>query len=396
MALFGKLAIAASTAGTDDVRFFAGFARTIGRVGPVNVYGVPHAGVLVYNHGPLTGIMLYVCDRLWSHGAFFPLLIRLPACLADLVTSLVVFELARERMDLRRARWCALAVALSPVLVGVSGFHGNTDPVFVCFVLLSVWLLSSRRRAVSAGVCLGLALSIKIVPVVVVPVLLIAAYRQGRRSLTMFLAGFLAVLASLWGLPLLEYYQQVKANVLDYAGSPDRRWGIPELARWIGVPNAWLNWWVGPGHVSVVLVSSGLGSLLVWRRPKEVAAAAALALSAVLLFSTAGADQYLAWPAAAVFLVDAWSACAYTLLAGVFVTELYTRWSHSFPWGHGVLWDWATARHWSHHEILLAGLVWVALAVNVLLGTRLAFARSTAVGRTPSAAPLHESSVQVG
>lgn len=366
LALFGKLAIAADTGGTTDVRIFAEFARSIGRVGPVHVYGLPRAGSLVYNHGPLTGIMLDLFDRLWRHGFSFPLLIRTPACVADFATSLIVFELARERVGVRRALWCGIAVALSPVLVGVSGFHGNTDPVFVCLVLLSAWLLTSNRSLVGAGACLALALSVKIVPVVVVPVLLIAAAQRGRRNLALFLAGLGGVLALLWGMPLFEYFHQVKANVLDYQGSPYRPWGVPKFFTWLGLPHSWLQWWVGPGHVSVVLVSAGIGSLLVWRRPNRLAMAVAASLVAVLVFSTAGADQYLAWPAAAVFLLDFWSGIAYTVFAGVFLTELYSRWSHGFPWGT------AFAHKWTHHELMLAAVAWGALAVNLVLGARTA------------------------
>ncbi|MDB5125735.1 MAG: hypothetical protein JWP94_3864 [Mucilaginibacter sp.] len=381
VALAFKLFIASTTAGTNDVRLFAKFAAEIGKVGPVGVYGYS-VGTMVYNHGPITGLLLWVFYRLEHWGASFPLLIRMPACFADFATCLLVFELTRDRVGVRRARWCGIAVALSPVLVGVSGFHGNTDPLFVCFVLASVWMLSSHRRMVAAGVFMGLALCVKTVPVVVVPALLVAAYKHNRRSLVLFTAGFGATLALLWGLPLLEHYQGVKQNVLQYAGVPYRPWGIPKIASWAGVPASWLTWWEGPGHNSIVVVSAGLGALLAWRRPKDVAVAVGLSLATLLLINTASADQYLAWPAAGVFLVEFWSGLAYTLIAGAFLTELYAKWSGGFPWGYAQAW------YWTHEELLVAGAAWGALAVNVALGTRMIFIRSGRRADDPPVADL--------
>lgn len=380
VALAFKLFIASTTAGTNDVRLFAKFALEIHRVGPVGVYGYS-VGTMVYNHGPVTSLLLWVFYHLEHWGASFPLLIRMPACFADFVTCLLVFELTRDRLGVRRARWCGIAVALSPVLVGVSGFHGNTDPLFVCLVLASVWLLSSRRRMVAAGVFMGLALCVKTVPVVVVPALLVAAYKHSRRSLVLFLAGFGAVLVLLWGLPLLEHFQGVKQNVLQYAGVPYRPWGIPQLASWAGVPRAWLDWWEGPGHNSIVVVSAGLGALLAWRRPRDVAMAVGLSLGTLLLINTASADQYLAWPAAGVFLVEFWSGLVYTLIAGAFLTELYARWSGGFPWGYAQAW------YWTNEELAVAAAAWAALAVNVAIGVRAIVVGSGARADDPPAGP---------
>ena len=51
-------------------------------------------------------------------------------------------------------------MAVSPVLFVISGFHGNTDPVFVMFALLSVYLLSDRRAPALAGLSIAIALSV--------------------------------------------------------------------------------------------------------------------------------------------------------------------------------------------------------------------------------------------
>jgi len=60
-------------------------------------------------------------------------------------------------------------MALSPVSIMVSGFHGNTDPVMICLVLLSIYLVESGRPAWLCGAIFGMAMWIKIVPVIFLP-----------------------------------------------------------------------------------------------------------------------------------------------------------------------------------------------------------------------------------
>ena len=373
-----KTAIAATTHGTDDVRTFMRFARVIAHVGPVGVYGVP--GLTIYNHGPLTGILLAGMSPLAAHGAAMPLLIRLPAILADLLACLLVFELTRDRMGVRRARWCGTVVALSPVLVAVSGFHGHTDPVFAVLALLSAWLLTRRRLPLQAGIALGLALSIKIVPVVAVPALLIAAFRLGGRGhVYRFGVGLAATLAALWAGPMLRYPVQVHADVLSYAGTSYRAWGLLHLATVLGVPPHWIDLWGSAGRFSVVLLATATGAWIAWRRPKEAGAAVGLSLAAMLLFSTATAAQYLAWAAAGVMVAEFWSGLAYNLLAGVFLTELYARWS-----GHWY-WDFARASLWTPVELWAGVAVWGTLAVAVVLGLRAVLRRPATVAATKDA-----------
>jgi Gpi18-like mannosyltransferase len=147
-----KLWVAATTFGTNDVHYWQSFAAAVRRVGPIKIYALPwsfspvngHVLAAPYNHPPLIGWMLVVVNHLVWHGFSFPFLIRLPASVADMVTTLVIFELLRVWRNLREATAAALLVACSPVLFIISGFHGNTDPVFVMFTLLSAYLLISR------------------------------------------------------------------------------------------------------------------------------------------------------------------------------------------------------------------------------------------------------------
>jgi Gpi18-like mannosyltransferase len=177
-----KLTVAYRTVGTNDVFHWTEFVSGAHRYGPVDLYLGTYAAV--YNHPPLIGWWLAGVDQLSSHVPWLTVrfLVRVPAVLADVLCTLLIFELLRGRRSLREATVAAALVACSPVLFVISGFHGNTDPVFVLLTLASAWLLLDRRMPTAAGVAIGLAVSVKLVPVVALPVLLVAAWR-GRYGL---------------------------------------------------------------------------------------------------------------------------------------------------------------------------------------------------------------------
>jgi hypothetical protein len=374
-----KVWLAATTHGTNDVDTFFQFATAIVHTGPAEIYGVPHPGADLYNHPPLTGDMLWVLKHLSDQGIGFGLLIRLPAILADLVTSLLVFELVRNRRgDPRAAMWAGIGAASSPILVVISGFHGNTDPVFVMFVLLAVWLLSSRELPLWAGAALGIALSVKVVPLVVVPVLLLWALLRGRRTLLLLAAGLAVTIAVIWTPAVWEHWPQVRDNVLGYAGWSAPQWGIAQVLSDLGLSRPQLVQVLAHARTPVVALSAALGAVLVWRRRDALGPAVGLTLGCLLLLSTATGTQYLAWAAAGLFLADLWTALLYNLVGGVFLCVLYTHWSHG-------TWNVARGALWSPGDTRLGLLAWAALIAAVVCGVRgvLAAPRPTPDVRTP-------------
>jgi 4-amino-4-deoxy-L-arabinose transferase-like glycosyltransferase len=360
-----KLEIAARTFGTNDVHYWGEFAQAVRDFGPVGIYG-HHFRVPVYNHGPLAGWMLVAINWLLDHGVTsFPFLIRVPACLADFVTALLVFELVRLVRPARGAAIAAVFVVCSPVLFVVSGFHGNTDPVFVMFALLSVYLLVVPGRALAAGVAFGLAVSIKLVPVVLGPVLLVVLVRLGWRRLAAFVSGGAIVFLLLWLPVLLSRWHAFRVQVLGYNGIGFRQWGLPQFLTWAHLPgvSAWLS---GPGRFGILLASGLAAAAIVWRRPGALVPAVGLSLVLFLLLSSAFGMQYLVWPLAGAYLIDTWAATGYNLAASVFVVVVYDRWNHAFPW------DWydAWAVPFSLRELVLMVLTWVLLAAVGFVGLR--------------------------
>lgn len=386
-----KLWVAATTFGTDDVHYFESFAAGVRRVGPINIYALPgafwHPGIKLkpgslaapYNHPPLIGWMLLVMNHLVRHGFSFPFLIRVPASVADLVTTLLIFEMLRARRSLREATAAALLVACSPVLFIVSGFHGNTDPVFVMFTLLSAYLLINRPSsarpwvaATLAGAAFAVALSVKIVPIVVLPTLLLIAARLGRRQLASFVAGSGVVLLPLWGPVVLRQWQPFRKDVLEYAGAGWRQWGPFEFAQALHAPASATTFIAGPGRFIAVLISALLPAVLLYWRRDAALPAIGLSLALFLLLSPAFGEQYLAWPVAAAYLIELRAATAYNLATGALLAEVYNRWNGGLPWNR------AEATPLLPKEVAALAVVWALLLLVVIVGLR-RIARSTGI-----------------
>jgi hypothetical protein len=363
-----KLALAATTFGTNDVHHWLAFAAAVREHGPVGIYGRETPGHL-YNHPPLSGWLLAAANWLVDHGGVpFTFLIRGPAILADTVTAVLVFELVRRRRPVREAAVAATLVALSPVLVVISGFHGNTDPLFVMLALLSVYLLGVRHwiAAAGAGVAIASAVSVKLVPVVLGPALLIAVGRQGRHRLAAFAAGAAAVVGVLWVPVLLTRWPEFRAQVLSYQGIEQREWGIVQFVRWAHLSESVTEGFVGWGRFVVLGLCAALPAIVVWRRPDALAPAAGLGLVLFLLLSPAFGMQYLSWAVAAAYLISTWAATGYQLAATVMVIVVYDHWNGAHPWQ----WWEAAGRPLTAGELALMVVTWIALVLVAIAGLR--------------------------
>lgn len=357
-----KLIVAARTYGTNDIRHWTDFVNGVASRGPVGVYGITFERSF-YNHPPVIGYFLQLVDFGRHHGVSIGFSIRSVASLADVGSALLVFELLRRRRSLREASWAAALVAVSPVLFIISGFHGNTDPIFVLFTLLALYLLADRDKPLAGGLSMGVAIGIKIVPVVAIPALLVLAFTKGRRPLLRFGAGFLAAFGISWLPALIREGTPLREHVLGYAGSGISQWGLIQIGHWFNDPG-WADFLTGSGRFPVVMLCALVPAALVWRRPARAAEAVGLSLVSFLFLSPAFGCQYLVWAVAAAYLLNFGWATVYNLGAGLVLFKVYTRWSHGFPWNHANYWGLVGV------ELIGALLLWTCLGLLAVLGIR--------------------------
>ena len=366
-ALLVKLALAATTGGTQDMGAWVAFAAGVRQQGPVGVYTLDFVsrGATQYNHPPLVGYLLEALSALHGWGVPIEFSLRAAAALSDVVAALLVFEILRRRRTMGVATFGGVTLAASPILLLVSGYHGNTDPVTMMLLWFGAHLLIDRRRAVLAGMAIALAVSVKLAPIVALPTL--AAWLIGRRDLRALLratAGFGVVIATVWGPALVLDWNDIRSNVLGYAGVDDRPWGLVKLMDSLDLPmvSAWL---IGPGRYAVLLICAVAPAALAWLRPRAAMECVAVSLIAFLVLSPAFGVQYLAWAALASVLLAPRLALAYNLLGGLFLFALYADWNHGLDWS-GI----AKGQPFRPIEAIAAGVLWAILAVLVLLGTR--------------------------
>ena len=172
-----KITLALKTHGTNDVLFWEADLEKIRHDGAVALYrdgAVLYRGPIAYhtekfNQPPF---MVWMC-LCWGwladvSGLPFRFWLRLSSSVADVLSlPLLVAILGRSRIPCHPM--LLLMVAAAPISLLVSGFHGNADAVMMAFVLLSLFLLETGRPVWAAGAALGMAMNIKIVPVIFVP-----------------------------------------------------------------------------------------------------------------------------------------------------------------------------------------------------------------------------------
>jgi uncharacterized membrane protein len=370
-AAVAKLYCAATTIGTNDVKFFYLFAVGVTNVGVTAMYDQTSA----FNHTPLVGemlvAMLHLAQRTHTSFSFW---LRLPGIVADFVS---VLALLWFRNKTGRPPWWALAVfALSPVSFMVSGYHGNVDPILAMFVVLAACACVAGQSLL-CGIFLGLACNIKIVPLLLVPVFFF--FWQSRRGLWSFLVSFAVVVLAGWGVALVLTPAGFVRNVLSYAGYWGE-WGITCGLYVSGLAPFQPLGFVGlsPAERAVmmllkVIIVGGI-TFIAWRRRAAEPAAifSSLALAWVVFFVLAPGvgPQYLVWFAPFLLVHSPRWYLAVTAVCTVFLTVFYTVISHGIPWNYGESTQSLSPvlRPWT-------ALPWLALTVLLVASIREIFAR---------------------
>ena len=231
-----KVILALATYGTNDVLTWEAHVRALQARGvqalylegsrPIweeNSFGVNQQ----FNHPPF---MIHAL-RAWaaiSDATGVPLRawLRLTSAAADIAMIWLVLGILRAESIAVNSRML-LAVSLSPVSILVSGFHGNTDPIMICLLLVSIYLIATRRPIWLAGAAFGMAMNIKIVPIIFVPAILLSLSPLRKRAAFVLAAG--AVFAG-GSMPYLAHDPSLIARCVFGYNPGAGLWGFPMFA----------------------------------------------------------------------------------------------------------------------------------------------------------------------
>jgi hypothetical protein len=348
-AVLVELVLAWRTHGTNDVAAFHQYMEERARFGAEATY----ANDPDFNHPPfIFHFLLALSGFVAATGLPFAFCLRLPAILASLASFVLVAELAPPS----RARHALLAlVAAAPAAIMIAGFHGNTDPVMVFFVLFSAYLLERGRPAWLAGAAMGAALNIKVVPLVFLPAVFL--WLPSLRPRLQFFAGAASIVAIASAPILFEAPALVARKVLGYSsdyGVWGLAWMLLAKERELAGANHFFRHY--GRHVLVAI----LLALSLWmnrraEKPPLFRQLGTIAF-AFLAFTPGFAVQYLAWLVPWIGGLSLWSAALFSAASGAFLFLVYTCWCQGMPaeigvpsgftqefWSRGLPWDSANA-----------------------------------------------------
>ncbi len=331
-----KLRIAYVTFGTNDMTAWQRFASIASQRGGAELY----LHEALFNHPPfMVHVLQFLVYLTHRTGVPFPFWLRLPANLADSVTVILVWKTLTPRPEEWGRRGALLLLAVAPPLIMISAFHGNTDPAMICFVVLTVFLIDRRASAVVAGVVFGMALNIKVVPVIFIPAI-VFYLSTWRARLT-----FCVVAAATWCGASMPYLVEVPWLILrqsfGYTGNYGQ-WGISQIlvlrAAHVhpGAPWSELNHgeYVDIGRIITV---TGIIAAAAWmnrstsQKPR-LFVQCGLVISLFLTTSPAFGVQYLAWLMPWVVALGFRATLALYTASSLFLFQVYTFWAGGFPW----------------------------------------------------------------
>jgi len=337
MACVAKLFCAWTTIGTNDVTSFYHFAKVIDLGGLKAAYELGP----VFNHPPLVAGFLLVIWQIAETGVVaFPFLLRLPSILADLAVVLVLLRFTAGRPKLRLPFGLWLVFALSPVSFMVSGFHGNTDPIMVLWLVLAA-VMCSKDSPTAAGLFLAFSLHTKAAALIVAPVYFFFWWARGRAFRFSLTCGLVLLVG--WIEPLMTCPALALKNVLGYSSY----WGIWGITYWLMMMNipafqsiSFTN--LSAEQTAVVtalkLIIMGTILLLAWRRRKlsdGIFTTVALAWSLFFALSPGVGSQYLVWPAC-FLLFSSWRWFMVVMATStLFQFFFYNAINGGMPWFYG-------------------------------------------------------------
>lgn len=325
-----------------------------------NVMLTERAGVLTayrhdpgLNHPPLGLAIARLSSEIGLRlGLEFQDVFRLLQTLADILTTLALARLAGVS--------AAAFFMLSPAAIFISGFHCQSDPLMTMFVVLAI----VARRPAAAGALIALAVGVKVIALVALPLVLL---RFRGRAILGYAGAVVVTGAAIFTPAIVASGSAFLQNVFGYTGL-FVSWG--------------LNYVLGPTPMvrrSFTLLLLAL-LVLLWvlellRRSEDrfrTARVVGTALLLVLVLAPGFGVQYLFWPLPFLALMfRRWEAALLHGTISVFLFAMYTAWSGGWPWWFGTQSAGIAGVQW-------ALAVWIALVAALALSLGRLYARRAA------------------
>ena len=328
-----KIFLALRSSGSLDVFAFKEFLTNIREVGGIGTYyrrglaGNPFTYLPFMIHA-VHG-MGFLADATHLPFRFW---LRFPSALADLGSLFLIWKMAERLPALKLAPVALLLVAVYPGSILISGFHGNTDAVMIFFLLLSIYLLTVKHLPWLAGAAFGMALNIKIVPLVFAPAIFL--FLPDLRTRLKFF-GMATAVVFVASLPYLLQDPFVIWKTVFGHRSLYGKWGWTRLVvKFLTNTPPPLNGYEELTGVHRIVEVTGRYVMFAcitvssfWmnlRRHKPPLFLQCGFIAFMFLFMTTGfGTQYLAWLTPWIIVLGMWSAGIYYLVSACYITLIY-------------------------------------------------------------------------
>jgi hypothetical protein len=318
VALAIGLMLASSTYGTNDILFFKSYAVKVSNSGVADLYreGAP----LFEFHTDLSermahppGVIHIWQATLWVEkhtGIPFRTWFRILTVLAHLLTAAALYRILGAR--------AATAFVLCPAAIMVAGFHGNSDPIVVLFLIWAVLGVEEGWRPWLTGLLFAAACSVKVWPLFLIPAfcLQLANWRQRMTFLTAGAAG-----ALVFGAPYTFQFPMLIAQKVFGYRSTGGWWGLS------GMVAGYTDFGTALVFAAVLVATVYLHRL--GPRFYEVAGGA---IAVFLVFTPGFGVQYLAWLLPFCFVLGWRFVAGFYAGSTALLFAAYTHWSGGIPW----------------------------------------------------------------
>jgi hypothetical protein len=341
LAAFGiliRLYLLATTYGTNDANFWSGWSSIVRSIGFVRAYYLTE---MINHPPPALALALGIGALARRTGIPFIDLFRLVQVIADLVCAVAIYRIGL-RQSVQTARALALFVLLSPAAAFVSGFHGNSDPLMIALVVVAAAFLGNGRwRAIAVGAMIALATTVKIVPLLFLPLFFFAVPRSTR---AWFASAYSFVMAVSFLPAIIPGGPMVIRRIFGYQPTLPNEWGLTGLADGFSkafpslhdAARALFDFYHANGRFFVYAAVITTWIVLCRRpldTPQKLLRACAIIVLIIFVFAPGFGVQYIAWLIPLLPFAFSWpQAIALNAAASVFLFITYTTWNGGWPW----------------------------------------------------------------
>jgi len=369
-----KTALAVNTYGSTDIMTWERDLTKVETQGVEALYrdGVPYISRqgVVYNIQPFIHppFMVHVL-RGWGllakmSGLPMRFWLRFTCALADLASVLLVLRIVGNHPQPPPQVVPVLLLAVCPVSLLVSGFHGNTDPIMISSLLLSIYLAESGKPVWLVGAAMGLAVSIKLVALIFAPAILL--YLTGLYSKLRYILGTAIMFAAASSPYLFQHRALILAKTLSYT-SQFGIWGLSRL--FLTLANDARYAWLIRGYAAYgkfallfAVIAAAIWMNAGRKKPPLMFQCGFTAFLFILLTPGFGV-QYLVWLVPWTVLLPMRHLVACHTTSALFLFVYYNRSAHGLPWYFA---NSLETQVWYGLVVYLALICWFTLLIVTL------------------------------